>query len=85
VTYEVHGDYLRVLEVDAVSPANTAGLRPDDRITAIDGQRISAIGEIGARQGMDRGAMRAVTVTVVRGDASPQDLEVRVDAVYPAR
>lgn len=85
VTYEVHADHLRVLEVEAVSPANTAGLRADDRITAIDGQRVDALGEIGARQAMDRGALRALALTVVRGDAAPQEINVRVDAVYPAR
>lgn len=85
VTYEVHEAYLRVLEVQAVSPANTAGLRPDDRITAIDGQSVEALEEIGARQAMDRGSLREMVLTVVRGGGAPQEINVRVDAVYPAR
>lgn len=85
VTYEVHAGHLRVLEVDAVSPANAAGLRPDDRITAVDRRSVESLGEIGARQAMDRAALRAVTLTVRRADAAPIDLDVRVDAVYPAR
>lgn len=85
VSYEVHQDFLRVLEVEAVSPANTAGLRADDRIVAVDGQRVADLGEIGSRQAMDRGALRPVALTVRRGDAAPMELNVRVDAVYPAR
>lgn len=85
VTYEVHGGHLGVLEVEAVSPANTAGLRAGDRITAIDGVRVEALGEIGARQAMDRGSLRRVTLTVERGDGPAQQLEIGVDAVYPAR
>lgn len=85
VTYEVHGAHLTVLEVDAVSPANSAGLRPEDRIVAIDGQSVESLGEIGARQSMDRASLRPVTLSVRRGDGPPMDLEVRVDAVYPAR
>lgn len=85
VTYEVHADHLRVVEVEAVSPASTAGLRAGDRIIAIDGQRVDALGEPGARQAMDRGALRELALRVVRGDSAPEEMIVRVDAVYPAR
>ncbi len=85
VTYEVHSDYLGVVEVMVPSPANTAGVAVGDRITHVEGQRVSDLGELGARQAMDRSAVRPITVIVTRPGGVTRALDVRVDAVYPAR
>lgn len=85
VSYEVHGGHLRVLEVEAVSPANSAGLRAGDHITAIDGASVGRLGEIGARQAMDRASHRGVTLSVERDGAALPPLHIEVDAVYPAQ
>lgn len=84
VTYEVHEDALVVIEVEPASPGNTAGLQRDDQIEAIDGQHVSALGERGSRQAMDRAATRDVTLSLRRRGA-PHEVIVRSDAVYPAR
>ena len=58
--------------------------RSDDQIEAIDGQHVSALGERGSRQAMDRAATRDVTLSLRRRGA-PHEVIVRSDAVYPAR
>lgn len=85
VTYEIHEDYLRVLSVEHASPGTTAGLAEGDRITHVDGVAVSTLDERGARQAMDRSALRDVTLRVVTAGAAPRDVTVRPDAVYPAR
>jgi hypothetical protein len=85
VTYEVHESYLRVLEVTPEGPGFSAGLRPGDRILAIDGRGVADLGEQGSRQGMDRAALRDVRLTVQREGGATIGVDVRLGAVYPAR
>lgn len=85
VEYEIHEDYVRVLALDAVCPARAAGLRVDDRITAIDGRPVSDLGEVGVRQAMDRTALRDVSLTVEREGRPATAIDVHVNAVYLAR
>lgn len=83
--YEIHEEHVRVLALEAVCPARTAGLRVGDRITAIDGRPVASLGEVGVRQAMDRSALRDVTLRVERDGQPPAEITVRVNAVYPAR
>ncbi|MFO0646260.1 MAG: PDZ domain-containing protein [Polyangiales bacterium] len=85
VEYEVHESYLRVLAVEGASPAAAAGLQVGDRIVAIDRQTVESLGEVGARQAMDRGSVREVQLTVEREGRPMFVVDVRLDAVYPAR
>jgi hypothetical protein len=85
VDYEVHESYLRVLAVEAASPGATAGLRPGDHVVSIDRQSVAALGEVGARQAMDRAALRDVSLTIEREGRPMFVVDVRLDAVYPAR
>jgi regulator of sigma E protease len=54
-----------VAQVQAGTPAAAAGLRPGDRILAVDGHRTRTFEQVSSRIGGDRG--RSVTVTVERG------------------
>jgi C-terminal processing protease CtpA/Prc len=86
VRFEVHGDRLVVLSVEYGSSARVAGLRAGDRIVAINGRAISSMTEGEARQGLDRGAMQDVSLTVQHeGSASTEPLTIRRDALYPSR
>jgi hypothetical protein len=85
VTYEYRGDALLVTEVQQAGPAYAAGLRVGDRITAIQGRPVSAMGELEVRQAMDRGSMGDVSLVVARDRGAPTEMTVRRDAVYPAR
>ncbi len=85
VDYEVHETYVRVLAVEPASPAAAAGLRPGDHVVAIDRTPVESLGEIGARQAMDRAAVRDVSLTVEREGRPMFVVDVRLDAVYPAR
>lgn len=84
VTFEVHEDYLRVISVEEGSPATTAGLRPEDRIVAIDGRTVQDMGELDSRQAMDRASVRQISITVARGDTRTP-MTVSPGAVYSAR
>jgi len=85
VEYEIHEEYVRVLSLEAVCPARTAGLRVGDRITAIDGRSVASLGEVGVRQAMDRSALRNVTLRVEREGRPAMEITVQVNAVYSAR
>lgn len=85
VEYEIHETFVHVLALDEVCPARTAGLRVDDHITAVDGRSVGDLGEIGARQAMDRAAIRDVSLRVERTGRPPFVVDVRLNAVYRAR
>lgn len=85
VEYEIHEDYVRVLALDAVCPARTAGIRVGDHVTAIDGRPVADLGEIGVRQAMDRSTLRDVALTVEREGRPAIVVDVHVNAVYLAR
>lgn len=82
--WEFHTDYALVLSVERAGPAYGAGLRAGDRILRIANQTVSAMGETGTRQALDRGAYQDVTVSVQRNGAT-LELELRRDALYPTR
>ncbi|MDB4932052.1 MAG: hypothetical protein JWM10_4536 [Myxococcaceae bacterium] len=84
VTFEVHEDYLQVLQVEPAGPGAAAGLRAGDRIVAIDNRRVQDLGEVESHQSMDRASLRAVALTLDRGGA-PVTLNVSPGAVYSAR
>lgn len=85
LTYEFRDDALYVVAIEEASPARAAGLRPGDRIVAVDGRAVAQLGETGARQALDRNTMQDVTLRVVRGRGSTDEVTVRRGAVYPAR
>ncbi len=85
VEYEVHESYLRVLSVEPASSGAVAGVQVGDRILAIDRQTVESLGEIGARQAMDRASLREVQLTLRREGRPTFVVDVRLDAVYPAR
>ncbi len=85
VTYEVHEEYLQVLAVEPSSSGAAAGLQVGDRIVSVDGRTVESLGEVGARQSMDRAALRDVSLTVQRAGRPMFVVDVRLDAVYPAR
>jgi len=66
------------------SPADKAGLLPGDVITAIDGTRVAGQA-LDAARGLVRGPKdTAVTLTIVRDDAPPRDVElVRAVVIQP--
>lgn len=84
ISYELHSEYVHVLDVVTNGPAGRAGIRADDQITAINGRAVATLGEAGTRQALDRAAYQDLDLTVVR---DRQTLSVRLtnDAVYPAR
>lgn len=85
VTFEVHEDYLRVLDVEGSSPGASAGLRAGDHIVALDGRRVQDLGEIESHQSMDRASVRPVVLTVERDGSAPATITVSPGAVYSAR
>jgi PDZ domain/C2 domain len=85
VDYEVHESYLQVLAVEPASPGAAAGLLVGDRVIAVDGHSVESLGEIGARQAMDRASVREVQLTLQREGRPMFVVDVRLDAVYPAR
>jgi len=78
-SYEVRGDALVVDEVLDASPARRAGLRRGDRIVAIDGRSVEALGEARAVDALGRMAGRGGRLTIVRGD---NRLEIALDRGY---
>lgn len=85
VTYEVHDDFLQVLEVVPGSPAAAQGVVVGDRINAIDGHTVASLGEVGSRQAMDRGSLRGVDLTVTHAGRAAEPVHIESGAVYPAR
>ena len=66
------------------SPADKAGLLPGDVITGIDGKAIAGMSLDDARALVRGPKDTAVTLTIVRGDAAPQDVEiVRAVVIQP--
>jgi carboxyl-terminal processing protease len=61
-------DAILVLHVHSTSPAGEAGLQPGDRITAIDGQSVAAIGYDAAIALVAGKPNTAVALTVQRGE-----------------
>ena len=58
------------------SPADKAGLLPGDVITAVDGKALAGMSLDDARSLVRGPRDTAVTLTIVRGDAAPEDVEI---------
>ncbi len=84
-TFESHEDFLRIVELEEGSPGRIAGLREGDQVVSIDGRRVVDLGELGARQAMDRAAIRAVVLTVERDGSPRTTVTVEPGAVYVAQ
>jgi carboxyl-terminal processing protease len=74
-------DYLTIISPMPGSPAEKAGLKPDDKIIAIDGEDMTGVdGEL-ARQKVLGPKGSTVTLTVQRKDLQPFDVEVVRDSI----
>lgn len=76
VTVTVDEDgYIHILEVEKNSPAETSGLQPDDRVVAIEGEDVLAIGYAEAinRVKGEEGTTLSITV---RRDEQEQDYSI---------
>lgn len=73
------GDDFRISEVIPQSPADLAGLRPDDRITAIDGTPTAGRAAEEIVHEMRGGVATPVTVTVTPANSGEQPRELRLE------
>jgi hypothetical protein len=85
LTYEIHETYARVLAIEEASPARRAGVQHNDKIVSVDGRTVQQMGEVGTRQALDRGSLRDVSLTLQRENRPMFVVDVRLDALYPAR
>ena len=63
-----HAESLEVADVIDASPAKMAGIEIGDRITAIDGQPVAAIGVDAIQKVLEQAPGTSVTFTIRRGD-----------------
>jgi S1-C subfamily serine protease len=63
-----HAESLEVAYVIGASPAKMAGIEIGDRITAIDGQPVAAIGSDAIQKILEQAPGTSVTFTIFRGD-----------------
>jgi carboxyl-terminal processing protease len=76
------GDYLTITSPIPGSPADAAGLRPDDMIIKIDGQDMTGISPEVARQRVLGPAGTIVHLTVIRnGEIAPLEFDVKRDKI----
>ncbi len=85
ITYEYRIESLVVVEVAEAGPAWTAGIRPGDTITRINGTPVANLSELDVRQALDRATLREVSLVASRAGAAPVEAIVRVDALYEGR
>lgn len=74
--YEVQPDALVVLEVETHSPAGRGGIRPGDRIVAIGGQSVSALGSQRAPGALSMAGERHEALRVRDGRGTERDVEL---------
>lgn len=79
---DITGDYLTIVSPMPGSPAEKAGLRPEDKVVAIDGEDMTGIdGEL-VRQRVLGPKGSVVILTILRKDESePFDVEVTREAI----
>ena len=79
---DITGDYLTIISPMPGSPAEEAGLRPNDKVIAINGEDMTGVdGEV-ARQQVLGPKGTTVKLTILReGVEEPFDVEVRRDAI----
>jgi carboxyl-terminal processing protease len=74
---DISGDYLTIISPMPGSPAEDAGLKPDDRIIAIDGEDMTGVdGEL-VRQKVIGPRGSTVTLTILRSGVEPFDVKVK--------
>jgi membrane-associated protease RseP (regulator of RpoE activity) len=79
--YELRGDRVKVLKVTERSPAARAGIEPGDRITAVDGVSVEAMGPSETASSLSMaGSARGTTLTVQKPDGSRH--QVPLDGNY---
>ena len=79
---DISGDYLTIISPMPGSPAEKAGLRPDDKVIAIDGEDMTGIDGQLVRQRVLGPKGSAVVLTILReGVPEPFDVEVIRDAI----
>jgi carboxyl-terminal processing protease len=71
---DTRGDYLTVVSPIKDSPAAKAGLRPEDKIIAIDGEDMTGVDPEDARQKVLGPAGTDVTLTILREGETPFDV-----------
>jgi carboxyl-terminal processing protease len=81
---DISGDFLTIISPMPGSPAEEAGLRPDDKIIAIDGEDMTGIdGEL-VRQKVIGPRGSTVTLTILRAAEEPFDVDVkRANIIVP--
>ncbi len=74
---DISGDYLTIISPMPGSPAEEAGLKPDDKIIAIDGEDMTGTdGEL-VRQKVIGPRGSTVTLTILRAGREPFDVDVK--------
>jgi carboxyl-terminal processing protease len=74
---DISGDYLTIISPMPGSPAEEAGLKPDDKVIAINGEDMTGIdGEL-VRQKVIGPVGTTVMLTILRSGTEPFDVEVR--------
>jgi carboxyl-terminal processing protease len=77
-------DYLTIISPIKGSPAEKAGLRPNDQIIAIDGEDMTGVEPEAARQKVLGPAGTNVTLTILRAGQEPFDVTItRAQIVVP--
>jgi carboxyl-terminal processing protease len=81
---DISGDYLTIISPMPGSPAEDAGLKPDDKIIAINGEDMTGIdGEL-VRQKVIGPRGSTVTLTILRAGTEPFDVDVkRANIIVP--
>ncbi len=74
VTMDDEG-YIHILEVEKNSPAESAGLQPDDRVVAVDGEDVLAIGFEEATNRV-KGEEGTTVVLTIRRDGKEKDYSI---------
>lgn len=78
---DISGDYLTIISPMPGSPAEKAGLKPDDKVIAIDGEDMTGIdGEL-VRQKVIGPRGTTVTLTISRVGVEPFDVEVKRSSI----
>ncbi len=78
---DISGDYLTIISPMPGSPAEQAGLKPNDKVIAIDGEDMTGIdGEL-VRQKVIGPRGTTVTLTISRAGVEPFDVEVNRSSI----
>jgi carboxyl-terminal processing protease len=82
---DITGDYLKIISPMPNSPAENAGLRPEDVIVAVDGEDMTGVdGNLVLRRILGP-AGTDVTLTIQRGETAPFDVTItRAKIVLPS-